>query len=283
MALTVEVTPDAAAVRAAADGWLREHRVEATVVAQVLHRVAASPRPDGPRFAVARDGAAVVGLALVAAGHPVALGPMPVDAATALASRLLDHDPPPDGVSGPVAACTAFADVVAARTRRGVRVVLREGVLVLGDLVRPRGVAGAARVAGPQDVDLVHAWMEAFVAEAVPGEPVPSRDGVAARVAAGAWLLWDDDGRPVCAAHLHAPVVGVGRIGPVRTPPEHRRNGYAAALTAAACCRLLAGGADDVVLLTDLANPTSNRVYERVGFRRTGEAVLLRFVEDQLP
>jgi len=53
----------------------------------------------------------------------------------------------------------------------------------------------------------------------------------------------------------------MSRIGPVYTPPEHRGHGYAAAVTAAAARGALERGARQVLLYTDLANPTTNRLY----------------------
>ena len=58
----------------------------------------------------------------------------------------------------------------------------------------------------------------------------------------------------------------MSRVGPVHTPPEHRGHGYAAAAMAVATRAALDAGAHEVVLFTDLTNPTSNRLYPRVGF-----------------
>jgi predicted GNAT family acetyltransferase len=57
------------------------------------------------------------------------------------------------------------------------------------------------------------------------------------------------------------------RIGPVYTPPELRGRGYASALVAELTRRLIAGGRQFCFLFTDLANPTSNSIYQRVGYR----------------
>jgi predicted GNAT family acetyltransferase len=70
----------------------------------------------------------------------------------------------------------------------------------------------------------------------------------------------------------------MSRIGPVYTPPEHRGRGYAAAVTAAAARWALGSGARHVLLYTDLANPTTNRLYPRLGFRPRYDALELRFV-----
>jgi predicted GNAT family acetyltransferase len=73
------------------------------------------------------------------------------------------------------------------------------------------------------------------------------------------------------------PVAGVVRIGPVYTPMEHRRRGYAGSAVAAASRRALARGAERCMLFTDLANPTSNKIYAEVGYRRVGDWEELAF------
>jgi predicted GNAT family acetyltransferase len=70
---------------------------------------------------------------------------------------------------------------------------------------------------------------------------------------------------------VHPTVARVARIGPVFTPPEHRRRGFAGTAVAAASRRALRNGADGCMLFTDLANPTSNKIYAEVGYRRVAE------------
>ncbi|NUU20167.1 MAG: GNAT family N-acetyltransferase, partial [Streptomycetaceae bacterium] len=72
-------------------------------------------------------------------------------------------------------------------------------------------------------------------------------------------------------------VAGVARIGPVYTPPEHRGRGYGSAATAARAAAALADGADEVVLFTDVANPTSNSIYRKLGYTPVEDRVLLGF------
>jgi predicted GNAT family acetyltransferase len=70
---------------------------------------------------------------------------------------------------------------------------------------------------------------------------------------------------------------GVARVSWVYTPGPLRRRGYAAACVAALSQQVLDRGAEAVMLYTDLANPTSNAVYQRIGYRAVGDAVDLRF------
>jgi predicted GNAT family acetyltransferase len=66
-------------------------------------------------------------------------------------------------------------------------------------------------------------------------------------------------------------VAGVVRVGPVYTPPQLRRRGYAGSAVAAVSRRALAAGAARCMLFTDLANPTSNKIYAEVGYRRIAD------------
>jgi predicted GNAT family acetyltransferase len=83
-------------------------------------------------------------------------------------------------------------------------------------------------------------------------------------------LVWDDGGA-VSLVSLSPLIAGVRRIGPVYTPPAGRRHGYASSAVAAAARLALAQGAERCALFTDLANPTSNRIYADVGFRRLAD------------
>jgi predicted GNAT family acetyltransferase len=69
----------------------------------------------------------------------------------------------------------------------------------------------------------------------------------------------------------------MARVGPVYTPPALRRRGYAGAATAAASQAALDAGARVVVLYTDLANPTSNALYQRLGHRPVEDRVVMSF------
>lgn len=91
------------------------------------------------------------------------------------------------------------------------------------------------------------------------------------------YWLWEDAGR-VVAWSGHGNPTGRGiRIGPVYTPPELRGNGYATGLVAAQSRWLIEHGYDFCFLYTDLGNPTSNAIYERIGYRQVAEAAKYEF------
>jgi predicted GNAT family acetyltransferase len=90
-------------------------------------------------------------------------------------------------------------------------------------------------------------------------------------------VLWEVDGAPVSMAMLRVPAAGVSRIGPVFTPRDKRGHGYGSAVTAAAAQLAHRSGTPDVVLFADLANPTSNAIYQRIGFEAVGDSVRIDF------
>jgi predicted GNAT family acetyltransferase len=67
------------------------------------------------------------------------------------------------------------------------------------------------------------------------------------------------------------------RVGPVYTPPAQRGHGYAAGVTVAVSQAALDTGATDVLLYTDLANRTSNALYQRLGYRPVEDRLALSF------
>jgi predicted GNAT family acetyltransferase len=92
------------------------------------------------------------------------------------------------------------------------------------------------------------------------------------------WLWENEAGVPTSLAARQRTTAGAARIGPVYTPPEHRRHGYGAAVTAA-CTRDALRSADGVVLFTDLANPVSNSIYQQIGYLPVTDRAVIRFAD----
>jgi predicted GNAT family acetyltransferase len=93
----------------------------------------------------------------------------------------------------------------------------------------------------------------------------------------GRALLWEAGGSPRALATRSRLAAGMVRIQQVYTPPELRGRGYAGAATAAATQAALDAGATEVVLNTDLANPTSNALYQRLGFEPVEDRTIVEF------
>jgi len=116
------------------------------------------------------------------------------------------------------------------------------------------------------DVQMSIEWGQGFARET--GVTFPSTVHVVESwVEHGLLYVWEDKGRPVSIVIAHGRTPNGVRIGYVYTPPESRGRGYASALVAEVSQSMLDLGYDFCVLYTDLANPTSNRIYQRLGYR----------------
>ena len=182
-------------------------------------------------------------------------------AADLLMERWIGADPAIPGVSAEPATARAVAAAWTRETGGSSRCPDARGDARASEVEGPRRPArGRLRVAGEDERELLVAWERSFVLEAGMGVVEEAERSVAARLAIGAQLVWEDGG-PVCTLTLSPAIAGTVRIGPVYTPPEHRGRGYASSAVAGASRGALAGGARRCMLLTDLANPTSNKIY----------------------
>lgn len=147
----------------------------------------------------------------------------------------------------------------------------------------PSGVAGEPRAPTAADRDLLIDWRRAFAVEAV-GEtdsaPDRSVDNWLDDAHSSGCVVWCDPD-PVSMVGYSSPTPTGMRIAPVYTPPELRGRGYASACTAEATQRILDGGRRFVFLYTDLGNPTSNSIYQKIGYRPVGDVDQYRFATQE--
>ncbi|MDB4950958.1 MAG: putative acetyltransferase [Gemmatimonadetes bacterium] len=240
-----------------------------------------APSP-APYLASVWDGDALVMAALHRPPQPLVLADVRTDAsgaAAALMARDLQAaDQAPAHVLASVEAAAAFAAAWCRAAGCRAMVAMRQRLHALTQVEVVRCAAGAMRRAGPADEAVVGAWAWAFAQEAI-GEASEgeSRATAERRIAAGEVWLWDD-GEPRAMAATTRPTPGGIAINSVYTPPAGRGRGHATALVAALSRRMLADGRRFCVLFTDLANPTSNAIYARIGYRPVRDFTLYRFV-----
>jgi uncharacterized protein len=162
------------------------------------------------------------------------------------------------------------------------RVLREQGVFALERVQQVPVATGRPRSATHRDLPLLLEWTVAFGEEVLEeGDPgrTEARATVEHRLGAdgGGFELWEDGGEVVSISGWGGPTPNGIRIGPVYTPPEHRGRGYATALVAALSQTLLDGGRRFCFLYTDLANPTSNAIYERIGYVKIAESAMVAF------
>ncbi|MGN9845348.1 GNAT family N-acetyltransferase [Nonomuraea sp. H19] len=260
-------TSDVEEYAAVAEPFLLGDPVGNTVALTILANLRAGMPVKDPLFGWWRVDGEVRGAAFRTPPHPVGLAVMPVEAIAPLVAELRDDLP---GVVGRV----ELTDEIMRLLGRPGRVV-SERLYRLGTLSVP-DVPGQGRPAVPADFPLLVSWYQAFGDEVGMGEgDVAER--VAHRLAGRQLFLWEAGGAPVSLAGLSPAAGGVCRIGPVYTPPSCRRNGYGAAVTAYASQIGLAERCRQVVLFTDLDNPTSNAIYQAIGYEPVSDYAHLTY------
>lgn len=252
-----------------AGAFLAAREAEHNLILGICSAMLSDPTiyPEPPYLGVVIDGDRVVAAAMRTPPHALILSETDVPEATEVILRDLAGTSLP-GVLGPASLAATFADRWAAQTGAPVRLLVRERAFRLGRVIPPRPISGAMRPATLADRPLIIAWLDAFVAEALTDE-VWNSEELADRWIAGrhrTLQLWDDAGTAVSMAGVGGRTPTGIRIGPVYTPPERRGAGYASNLVAAASQEQLDSGRSFLFLFTDRANPTSNHVYEAIGF-----------------
>jgi GNAT superfamily N-acetyltransferase len=272
--------PEAFAQRA----WdFLEARIECNILATVLSAVRSGAlagrevsrrEGGGTLFACVLDGSGrIQGAALRTPLRPMLASPLDRNAAEELIGTWMAEDPGLDAVNAVASTARALAAAWARRTGGRTETQMRMAMHALESVTDPPRLASGRLVpVAAGQLDTLIEWWAAFAAEADVGSDVESAPSVArARMNAGGAYFWEHEGRPVSLVAINPAVAGVARVGPVYTPPSQRGRGYAGSAVAALSRRALAEGAERCALFTDLANPTSNKIYAEVGYRALDE------------
>ena len=219
----------------------------------------------------------VTGAFLSKVAHEPTLGPMPVAAARALV-HVLPGAAEATVVRGETEPAEAFARELSRERDRPWTTTLRLRLYRLAELTPPDPAPrGRPRTATAEDVPRAVRWMRDF-AHAIGENPdFDYTPNIEARVADGRFHLWETEDGPVSMASVSPVVAGQARVSSVYTPAEARGHGYAGAVTSSVTRAALDAGAQQVLLFADLANPTSNALYQRLGYRAVTDHVGLTF------
>ncbi|MFF0159989.1 GNAT family N-acetyltransferase [Streptomyces sp. NPDC005263] len=254
------------------------HTVMLSVTEAVRRRGAGAYGDEPPVYGVLERDGAVRAAYLQTPPYPLQVTALAAEEADSLAAHLagLGHRAP--GVGGEREAAAAFATAWQSRTGATVSLRERQRLYRLDTLTVPEPApAGRARIATASDRPQLAKWYDEFT-EAV-GEPgIDAGSWADARIAYGGATFWETpDGTPVAMAGVTPQIAGQVRVAPVYTPAELRGRGYAGAVTAEVSRAARDAGADEVLLFTDLANPTSNALYQRIGYRPVSDFAVYDF------
>ncbi len=248
-----------------ASAFLAEHEAENNLMLGLAARLATAPAEPPPFLATLEEDNQVVAAALHTPPNRLILSRAPAPAIAILADHLARHRHQLPGIVGPIESTSLFVTAWRKLSRQSIRLSRSLRIFQLDHVICPTMPGGSLVEASADDFDLLVDWVRAFNAEI--GETTPSDDRrfVQIAIAEHRLHLWKDPW-PVCLAACSGPTPSGIRINLVYTPPSLRNRGYATAAVAALSQRLLESGHRFCFLFTDLANPTSNSIYRKIGY-----------------
>jgi len=194
-----------------------------------------------------------------------------------LIAYLQEHRIEIPGIIGPVQITDPFVRSWKIMSDRSHTIHMQQKVYELRTVRIPQIPPGHFRLAMTGDIPTITTWFRAFEEEALckPAKPKPER--VTQLVNEGMFFVWERDGLLTSMAMKTRPIAHSITVSGVYTPPEQRQHGYATALVARLSQYLLDSGFRFVNLFTDLANPTSNSIYRKIGFHPVCDFCMYNF------
>lgn len=281
----VTTYPDPAAFHTATHTWLEADESVNTLLLGVCGQLLQQPEryPLPPRlFSVADDDGLCL-VALITPPHRLITSLTrgdPAEPAALMVAALRTAGITIPGVTGPCESSAALATAWAQASGQSSvpHTHLRAYEL---RVVNPLPLAsGQLRPATEEDRDLLVLWHYDFNLAALgQAEEVEVRRSINRRIQNGDNFIWEDD-QPVSMAGCTRPLLHGISVGPVYTPPEFRRRGYASACVAALSSLLLARGWHYCGLFANLANPTANAIYQRIGYQPVADYTEYDFIAE---
>ena len=274
MEYQVLFSEDPSFVLRTADEFLTSEPVLHNLILSILHARAAQGDPG--RYWIAFHREQAVGVVVQSPlSFPATLTPIEPRAVPAVVDAIAEAGVTLPGVNGDAATAASFAGYWSERCKsaatpfQGTRLY---ELLELGELASSEGRLCQA---GPSDRSRMILWTRAFQDEI--GESSTDTElRVDRGLAAGQLWVWEQNRETTSMAVAREPTQGVVRLSGVYTPPEMRSHGYATSCVHA-LSKHLRGRGYRCMLYTDLANPTSNSIYRRIGYRAVAEALRYRF------
>ena len=220
-----------------------------------------------PYFLTVEGNGTIVGAALMAPPRRILLTRMPHPAVTLLADYLLEGAASVPGVLGPKAEAKLFANHWTSKTGRSCHPKMSERIYACEKVIPPVHAFGQLKPAKEVDQALLSDWCEQFCIDArIDDETVYFKAQLPRKLADQSIFVWETDEAVSMAAIERETAHGVA-ISWVYTPRHLRNKGYATACVAALTQRMLDSGKQFCCLYTDLTNPTSNSIYQKIGYQ----------------
>lgn len=184
------------------------------------------------------------------------------------------------GVIGPVQIIEGFVKHWKQIMEESGEIKMHQRVYELRTVRMPPLPEGHFRIAFLEEAQTIANWLTAFSKEALGEGAGAALDRAKALITDGKVFVWQNNAESVSMAMKTRPIAHSITIGSVYTPPKHRCQGYATALVARLSQHLLDSGYRFLNLFTDLENPTSNSIYQKIGYHPVSDFRMITFNRD---
>jgi uncharacterized protein len=259
---------DAESLLRCAEPWLLQSEPRTNLVLGLAHALRAEPSANRSRpwLLSIHAGNAVIGCALRTPPRDLLITQIERPGVGALIRSLRAELPSLPGVIGPEPSAAEFAAQWSNLQQQPSQPGMRQRFYVLRQVRADLpATSGRLRRATSSDLALVAEWLAQFAREVATGDPADPHEAAERAIARGQLYLWQGS-RPVSMAAWTGATPNGRRLSYVFTPPAERRRGYAAACVARLSDTILSMGDSYCCLYADLANPTSNDIYTRIGY-----------------
>jgi len=251
--------------------WLEQEEVKNNLILGIAANIAQKPleqRQEHYFWLVKQDGE-IAGAAFWTPPFKLTLTAMPPDVLTLFARKVKKTFPLIPGVQGPPEILPGF---IRAWNQAGMQAVLDFSLRIysLERVLPVPPVAGKMRPAESRDFDHLMQWFKLMREEIKESEKINERELVEGYLREKRLFIWEQG--QACAMAGYAGATGrLARINMVYTPRSLRKRGFASNLVASLSQQLLESGKKYSVLYADLLNPTSNHIYQKMGYLPVGD------------
>lgn len=242
----------------------------------------ANPGSGEPFFIILEIQEKVVGTALrTSPERPLALSRIAEENLPELIKVLEEKEVILEGCVGPTETVKAFCKLWKIPSKPA----MGQGVYECVKSIPPREIRGSlikARLDHSEEVEAAVLFGAGFIEECFPlhREPlVEARKMVEFYIEQGVLFLWkSQEGDLVSMAVRNRESKNASTIGWVFTPKEQRGRGYGSMVTFGVTQEIFKSGKKFANLFTDLSNPTSNSIYQKIGFRKIADSTHVDFL-----
>jgi predicted GNAT family acetyltransferase len=248
--------------------WLAEKEVQNNSCLIVVSNLLSKPVSERFEhyFWIVEDAGAIVGTAFWTPPYKFTVSEMEKESLMALANALRVSHPNIPGVGGPKEPAKYFSHFWNLKTQKSPLLEHSMRIYQLEKVMSPSARPGKLQKAQEKDVEFLAEWLRQFHAEISVSEELDIRNIVENYIREQRLFAWEDGGYRAMAAYAGSTLNGV-RLNMVYTPSEFRGKGYATSLVASLSQSLLDSGKKFCCLYTDLLNPTSNSIYQKIGYQ----------------